>query len=550
MRWIEKHPFIVLSISLGLAGALASLALPPNDDGVAIFLICALSWSVGLLVYAPRWHHAFGIGWMTGFGWFLASLYWLGNALITGGEAFYWLLPFAILAVPAGLAIFWGLAFLLTWCCFKHPVMRIMGLCVWLMVMEWLRGNILTGFPWQSPGMMFASGPMGFGLVSSFGVYGCGVVALWVAVLPLTIYSGLSLLSESSTPPEEKLLFGGGIMFGVGGLIFAAVLVSTLFERPIEYTAASGMWVRVVQPNIPQQEKWVRDLRHAHIDQHIALSVEESDEHWEEWIWDFETWLDWETWHGAEVASSPELIVWGEVSYAGRLLDDLPALRPRLREATQNQAGLILGSLRRDEAGQHYNSAFLLNADGNVTAHYDKRFLVPWGEFVPFRKMFPFVDKLAPGGDFGRGTEATILPFTRANGNVVKIAPLICYEIIYPFNTRKISQDADVIVNITNDAWFGDSLGPQQHFAMAQVRAVETGLPVIRVANTGISAVIHPDGGYYLESLRYGVKGSGNAILLGRVNTLYSAWGETGFVVALLMSLGVGFIVWRFDDKK
>ena len=546
MRWIERHPYISGSISLGLAGAVASLALPPNDDGAPILLICLLSWSVVLLLDASRWHVAFGIGWMTGFGWFLASLYWLGNALITGGEAFYWMIPFAVTLVPAGLAVFWGLAFLLTWCCFKHPVMRIMGLCVWLMVMEWLRGNILTGFPWQSPGMVFATGPLGLRLASSLGVYGCGVVALWLAVLPLTL---LFLL-----PSGRGRL--GNLGYGVLGLFGCAfLLMGTPFERPIETTAASGMWVRVVQPSIPQQEKWVRNLRHSHIDQHIALSVEESEPPTEVWVWSVDEWGVRDGWFetiwDGEVASSPELIIWGEVSYAGRLLDDLPALRPRLREATQNQAGLILGSLRRDEAGQHYNSAFLLNADGDVTAHYDKRFLVPWGEFVPFRKMFPFVDKLAPGGDFGRGTEATILPFTRANGKVVKIAPLICYEIIYPFNTRKISQDADVIVNITNDAWFGDSLGPQQHFAMARMRAAETGLPVIRVANTGISAVIHPDGGYYLESLRYGTKDWGDAILRGRVNTIYARWGETGFVVALLMSLAVGFIFRRpLGDKK
>ncbi len=507
-----RRPVVIVP----LAGLLASLALPPIHLLPFIFF---LSIPAAILLNAGQKRTAFFIGWGTGFGWFMVSLYWISNALVTGGSAFYWMIPFAAVLLPAGLAVFWGLAFLLAWLSFSSPASRLAGLCFWLMVMEWLRGHILTGFPWQSPGMAFAFSPIGFDLASILGVYGCGVVAIWFGVLPLMIiwrhrFGGLTLLASAAAILTIA--------------IAAAVVVS---GRPLEDTAATGLRLRMVQPSIPQQDKWIPSLRTEHLDQHIALSL--MDQHLANSL--SET---------PDAEHAPDVIVWGEVSYAGVLEQDLPQLSTTFQAASQMRSWLILGSLYRqdlDTGPAYYNSAFLMQPDASIAGRYDKQFLVPWGEFVPFRHLFPFVDKLVGGLDFSAGSGPVLLPLQRQDGRLVQIAPLICYEIIYPASTRQASDNADILVNITNDAWFGNSMGPRQHLAMARMRSAELGLPMVRVATTGISAVIDPYG-KLVTSMGYDARGWRDAVIKGRTQTLYSRWGESGFLLLLMMVLGLGFI--------
>jgi apolipoprotein N-acyltransferase len=509
-------------VAVPLAGILASLALPPIHIFPFLFF---LSVPAAMLLNAGSKRSAFLIGWGTGIGWFVVSLYWISNALVTGGSAFYWMIPFAALLFPAGLALFWGFAFLLAWCCFTSPASRLTGLCFWLMVMEWLRGTILTGFPWQTPGMAFAFSPVGFDLVSIFGVYGCGVAAILLGLLPVMIYW------------RQRL--GGMRMAVVTAIIMmiflgAAVLVS---GRPLEDTAASGLRIRMVQPSIPQQEKWDRSLRAEHLQQHIALSLSDQK-------------LAQNNLADADAELAPDLIIWGEVSYAGVLENDLPYLGEAFRAASQMKSWLVLGSLYRQDFNPgpaYYNSMFLMSPDARIVGRYDKQFLVPWGEFVPLRHLFPFVDKLVGGVDFSAGSGPVLLPLQRHDGRVVQLAPLICYEIIYPASTRQASDNADLLVNVTNDAWFGNSIGPRQHLAMARMRSAELGLPMVRVATTGISAVIDPYGNI-VASIGYDVNGSHDAVIKGRTKTLYSNWGETGFVLLLMTILSLGF-VFRHQDS-
>ena len=510
MRHLFRRLFDRPLIRAILAGGIASLALPPIH---ALPLICALSVAASSLLKATRKREAFWLGWGTGFGWFFVSFYWLANALVTGGPAFYWMIPFAVLALPMGLALFWGLAFLLVWRCFSRAPARLAGLCFWLMVMEWLRGTILTGFPWQLPGMLFGFAPLGFDLASILGVYGCGVVALWLAILPIAWRCHRGFASMLAV----LIALGFGLAYSVS-------------YRPIETSTASGLAVRLVQPSIPQHEKWARNHRPNHLQQYLDLSLNDR--------------------LGDTNAPIPELIIWGETSYAGRAQADLPQLKTYLTTISRHQSALIIGSIRRNQSGQYFNSAFLLDANANIVEHYDKRFLVPFGEFAPFRKIMPAIAALVSTTDFSPGDTPTQLPLTRNNGQIVHIAPLICYEIIYPTNTRKISKNADVIVNITNDAWFGNSLGPRQHLAMTQMRAAELGLPIVRVAGTGISAAINPYG-KIITRINYREIGAGDAVLSGRTTTFYARWGEVGFIFVLLISLGLGFVFrWRFGDER
>ena len=351
--------------------------------------------------------------------------------------------------------------------------------------------------------MLFGIAPLGFDLASILGVYGCGVVALWLALLPIAWrrHRGFAAMLVA------LITVGAGLAYSAA-------------HRPLETTTASELAVRLVQPSIPQQEKWARAQRQKHLQQYLALSLDDKN------------------------APIPELIVWGETSYAGQIQADLPQIKTYFTNITRQQSALILGSIRRNETGHYFNSAFLIDKNANIVKHYDKRFLVPFGEFVPFRQIMPAIAALVSTTDFSAGHAPTYLPLTRKNGQIVKLAPLICYEIIYPTNTRTTSQNADVIVNITNDAWFGNSLGPRQHLAITQMRAAELGLPIIRVAGTGISAVINPYG-KIITRLDYREVGAEDAVLPGRVKTFYSTWGEAGFILVLLMSLGMGVIFRR-----
>jgi len=509
-------------LAVPLAGLLASLALPPIHLFPFLFF---LSVPAAMLLKASRKRSAFLIGWGMGLGWFVVSLYWTSYALVTGGSAFYWMIPFAVLLLPAGLALFWGLAFLLAWLCFSSPASRLAGCCFWLMGMEWLRGHILTGFPWQTLGMSFAFAPIGFDLASILGVYGCGVVAILIGLLPLMLYQRQHL---------------GGFILPVSAAIIitmamaAAALVS---GRPLEDTAATGLRIRMVQPSIPQKDKWIRALRAEHIEKHIALSLMDQN-------LTHQGSADPDAPDAPDTQNAPDVIIWGEVSYAGMLEQDLPKWDEAFRAASQMKSWLILGSLYRQDhptGPVYYNSAFLMQPDASISGRYDKQFLVPWGEFVPLRHIFSFVDKLVGGVDFSNGAGPVLLSLERQDGRLVRIAPLICYEIIYPASTRQASDNADLIVNLTNDAWFGNSLGPRQHLAMARMRSAELGLPMVRVATTGISAVIDPYG-RLVTHIGYDVSGWRDAVIKGRTQTLYSRWGESGFVFLLIVILGLSFL--------
>ena len=487
---------------LPLAGAAASLAMPPIHFLPAMFCLGYPAWLLAVrkidsefLDHKKFWR-GFKIGWLTGFGWFTASLYWLVNALITGGEQFYWLIPFAASLVPAGLAIFWGIGFGLARI-FIQQDSRILAIVFCLMILEWLRGWIFTGFPWQSPGMLFAFDPLGFSLASVIGLWGCGVVACCFAFLPAAIAINHRLTT-----------------WLVGTLLLALVTAGIAETRDVYPTNASGMLVRMVQPSIPQSQKWKPEEFSNHLNHHIITSL--------------------------APPAVAELIVWGETAYNGYLDRDIEIMQPHLAQVTQGISWLLTGGLGTsgDDNESRHNSAYLLDTDASIYDRYDKRYLVPWGEFVPGSRLFPFISQLAGIGNFDPGLGFSQLRMKRRNGYRVRIAPLICYEIIFPGVVRYASYRTHFIVNITNDGWFGDSLGPRQHLAMAQMRAAEQGIPIIRVASNGISAVIDAKG-RLTSSIDYNISGWRDGVLDGRIVTVYRAAGDMNFIFMLnLVALG------------
>ena len=166
------------ALAVPLAGMLASFALPPMH---ILPLVFALAYPMARLLACSTIRSAFWVGWGCGLGWFIVSLYWISNAMMTGGAEFYWMIPFAMLCLPSVLAIFWGVAFALAWCSGTSPTIRWAALIAWVMIAEYVRAFLFTGFPWQSPGMVFAIAPLGFDLASVIGVFGCGVIMIMVA---------------------------------------------------------------------------------------------------------------------------------------------------------------------------------------------------------------------------------------------------------------------------------------------------------------------------------------------------------------------------------
>ncbi|MDQ6435575.1 apolipoprotein N-acyltransferase [Mesorhizobium sp. LHD-90] len=445
-----------------LAGAFAVLMQAPYDFFAAGFVsFPVLVWlldgatapaSSGLL---RRFRPAFAVGWWFGFGYFLAGLWWIGGALLVEAENFAWALPFAVLGVPLMLAFFYGFATALARLLWSDGIGRIGALAFGFGVAEWLRTFLFTGFPWNAIGYAAMPVPLLMQSVSVVGLIGMNALAVFVLAMP-------ALLSG-----QRHLRFG---------LSLALLLVLA--------HAGFGSWrlaqteqgdrrlvVRVVQPNVDMSRKWDAAEEDKVFGDLMRMSAEAP----------------------AEGRPKPQLIVWPETSVPFLFTDRPDALAAIGAMLTEGQM-LLAGAVRSEGDGSqgatlYYNSVVAIDAGGEIVNAIDKIHLVPFGEYLPFADVLERIGLkqiVAGPMNFAAGTlrKPVALP-----GNVLA-TPFICYEIIFPKLVAIDVSSSDIIVNVTNDAWFGNTPGPYQHFRQAQVRAVETGLPVVRAANTGISGVI------------------------------------------------------------
>lgn len=424
-----------------LAGALAVLALPPINILPAMFL--SLAALVYFIAHAENKKQAFWRGWFWGLGYFVMGLYWINVALTVDWPRFAWLIPLCALGLPSVLAIYIGFTGLATHVVArrfqKNKVAAILLFPLFWTEFEIIRGWALTGFPWNSIGISFIDFAPLLQSASIIGMYGLGFViaasvALWVASYELS---------------KLKIALRGA------AAAILIIIASFGFYR-LNYMDMGGetLRLRLVQPNVPQNEKWDTAHREGNLKKLLTLTA-----------------------HGSPV----DLVVWPEAAVP-YILSETPGVRTVIARALPPQAMLATGAIRRDENGQLYNSVEYVNWHGEITGHYDKSHLVPFGEYVPFGKYIPLPVVTAFSG-LGRGDG----PQTQNLGDL-RISPMICYEIIFPGEVAV--ENAQLIINVTNDAWYGDTIGPHQHLAQARMRAVEEGITVARAANTGISAVI------------------------------------------------------------
>ncbi len=495
-------------------GALAALAMAPF---YLLFLLvpafCGLLW----LVYgATGSRGAFAAAWWFGFGYFTVGLYWIANALLTDAGRFGWMVPFAILGLSGGLAVFPGLAGLAARRLDAgNGLGRVLLFAAFWTFTEWLRGWVLTGFPWNLVGSGWALSEAMMQGAAVTGIYGLSLLAVVTAAMPATL--------------ARNDRWGGG----PGPTIGAAVLLVVVWgggaarlsgAAAIGENTVPGVRLRLVQPNIEQTKKWRYDLRIPNLKEQIRMS--------------------------AAVAEGPPPthVIWSETAATYYLSND-PAVRQAIAESTPKDGLIITGAprstLKKEKTLRIWNSLYALDGGGQIVGTYDKAHLVPFGEYMPFRGIIG-MEKLTVGAtDFSPGPG----PRTLRLKGLPPVSPLICYEVIFPGNVVDPNDRPQWILNLTNDAWYGLSTGPYQHFDSARFRAVEEGLPLVRVANTGISGVI--DGyGRVVKRLDLGRKGTLDSALPKALSS--TVFGRFGNAVALLLMLvtgAAGMAVGRFQGS-
>jgi apolipoprotein N-acyltransferase len=496
------------------AGAFSALAMAPINAWPVLFLTFpALVWLIDG-AGAGRWRGALGaapVGWWFGFGYFLAGLYWVGYAFLVDAPTFGWLLPIAVLGLPAGLAIFTALAVALARLLWTRGALRIVALAVTLTAVEWLRGHVLTGFPWNTFGYALTSPLVLAQAVSIIGIPGVTFIAVAIFASPATLADDRA---ETRRPwlPLALSVAVLAVMAGFGAL--------RLVRTPTQLV--DGVHLRIMQPNLQQDVRFNYAAKQQVMDRYIALSSR------------------------ASVLQPPgtTLLIWPESAFPFFLARESDALA-QIARLLQGGTVLITGAVRAAEPVNPadpavYNSIYVIDRTGSIVSLYDKVHLVPFGEYLPFQH---FLERLGlqqltkQRGGFLAGDRRRLLTVPGAP----LALPLICYEIIFPGDATPKDRRPEWIVNVTNDGWFGISSGPYQHFQQARVRAIEEGLPLVRAANTGISAVVDPLG-RIIDSLPLGAEGVIDAPLPRSISKpIYARVGDIPTAMIVLLAL-IGII--------
>lgn len=460
-----KHP----NLFLFLTGALATLALPPIS--ILPLMVLSLAFLVHRVSAAQSAREAFAHGAWWGMGYFAVGLYWVSYSLSVDWARFWFYLPLSALGLPALMAFYTGAA---AWAVHVtanriSPILkcRPSRLCILTFPIFWtaaelLRGHFFTGYPWNLTGSAFTDVAVLFQSAAVVGIYGLGFI--------MAVMAALLALACAHVPFRRTALMGITVIL--------IVMVSYGHWRMnAEAQGSKTVRVRVVQPNVPQSEKWQSDLRRQ----------------------SFETLLDLSS---ATDEDAPDLIIWPEAA-TPYILSQQPKAAAAIARRLPASSVLLAGTLRQDaETKTYFNSIEFLTKANGITGHYDKHHLVPFGEYVPFSRYIPIPAIANLFGDMGRGDGAK----TITTGGV-RISPLICYEAIFPGEvTAHGAAQPQLLVNVTDDSWFGDTRGPVQHLATARARAVEEGLPLIRAANTGVSAIIDRFGNV-VDAMPYGAQG-------------------------------------------
>jgi apolipoprotein N-acyltransferase len=520
LSWGWKRAAIALA-----AGALSALAMAPFNAWPILFLTIPVAvWLIdgagaGRLGGVPA---AALSGWWFGFGYFVAGLYWVGYAFLVDAEMFAWLLPFAVMGLPAGLALFMALGFALARLVWTPDAFRILSLASALTFTEWLRGHILTGFPWNAFGYALTE-PLALAQSAS-------LVGLWgLTFIAIAVFASPAILTDDravTRRPWIALTLALAVLAAMG--IYG---VLRLAGQPTQYV--HKVKLRLMQPNLKQDVKFNYAAKQAVMDKYLSLS-------------------DRATGPQSSGVRDATILIWPESAFPFFLTREADAMA-QIANLLPPGTVLVTGAIRPPDqpAGTQvtraYNSIYVIDHDGTILSVYDKLHLVPFGEYLPFQSAMEklgFVQITKMRGGFIPGDRRR----TMTVPNAPSMLPLICYEAIFPGDIVPGSERPGWIVNLTNDGWFGISTGPYQHLQQARLRAVEEGLPVVRAANTGISAVIDPFG-RIVAHLGLGTEGVLDSALPKSASpTIFSRFRD--IPAALAVALSTIFVVRRRVKQK
>lgn len=444
------------------------------------------------------------IGFAFGLGQFVPGLFWITESFQVEADRFGWLALPSVLGLAAVLSVFPALACALAVQLERAGLPSALSLATSWTIAEWLRGHVLTGFPWNLAAYALADWTILAQAASVLGSYGLGFVLVLAAA---------SIGHAMGGPAWESRRAHLGL---AAATMLALAMFGSLRVALLSADTGQGREVRIVQPNIPQDTKWDPAARNANIARLLLLSAR---------------------------PGAFDMLLWPETAWPGFLAED-PGARAVIGWLMPDRTALLTGSPEREgaEVGAVYRNAVLaIGPDGTVLTRYAKHHLVPFGEYVPWRGLLPFQRVVQSLGDFAPGPG----PRTLAFGPFPFPGVAICYEIIFPGHVVDDAIRPDWIFNATNDAWFGTSIGPWQHFGAARMRAVEEGLPLVRAANTGISAVVDPFG-RVTALLKLGEQGIIDARLPRPLRaTLYARLGDWMLLAVLVASwTGYGLRGW------
>jgi apolipoprotein N-acyltransferase len=520
LSWGWKRAAIAL-----LAGALSALAMAPFAAWPVLFLTFpVVVWLIdGAGAGAWRGVPAAAMaGWWFGLGYFVPGLYWIGYAFLVDASTFAWLMPFAVLGLPVYLALFTALGFALARLIWTRDASRVIALAASLTLSEWLRGHVLTGFPWNTLGYALTE-PLALAQTASLiGLWGLTFLAVAIFASPAVLIDGRSRGRRPWIAPAAALV----LLVAMG--IFGAVRLT------LQPTATvANVKLRIMQPNLQQDVKFNYDAKAEVMQKYLTLS---------------------------DRASGPQstgvrdasILIWPESAFPFFLTREADAMA-QISDLLPKGTILITGSVRAPDLPpgtritRAYNSIYAIDHDGSVLSIYDKLHLVPFGEYLPFQdwmEKLGFVQLTKVQGGFIPGERRRTMAFP----NAPRALPLICYEAIFPGSVAADGERPGWIVNLTNDGWFGISTGPYQHLQQMRLRAIEQGLPVVRAANTGISAVIDPLG-RIIARLGLGIEGVLDSGLPSAIPpTIYARTGD--IPAAIVVAAALIFIIRRRVAKR
>ncbi len=449
---LENKAFLFL-ICL-LLGILTSFSLPPYN----LFLINFLTFPLLLYIlvnYVNKKTISFFVGWIFGFGYFISNLYWIANSL-TFDVNFKFFIPFALILIPLFLGIFYGLVtFLCNFFNLKNKISSILIFSIFFGGIEFLRSFIFGGFPWNLVVFSFSNNLHSLQILSYIGTYSLNLLSITIFLLPVIFFFKYKRLTKF-------LIFGLSLILVLINFLYGNLIIKN-FEKK-KYDNLSSI-IRVVSPNVPIE----RFLSNQDTEKSINELISLSDPH----------------------NLKKTIFIYPEGIITGIYLKDLKLFKDIFKDNYNTNHKVILG-INSINQNKIYNSLIVLNNESELLYKYNKNKLVPFGEFLPFENFFKRIGlkKITQGyQSFSADDKREILEVDK-----LKFIPLICYEIIYSGKINPNKNYYDFILNISEDGWFGKTIGPQQHLSHSIFRSIEEGKNVIRSTNNGISAFVNPKG--------------------------------------------------------